>query len=72
MNEEQIIETARRNRLNQGLLVLASWCRSRAAGDHDIETTLTMLCKKADMLPWQIAKAGAVALQEFRDNQTQP
>jgi hypothetical protein len=69
MNEDQIIEAARRNRLNQGLLSLASWCQSRAAGDHDIETTLTMLREKAEKLPWRVAKAGADALEEFRDNQ---
>jgi len=72
MTEDQIIEAARRNRLNQGLLALASWCQSRAVGDHNIETTLTMLCNKAEILPWRVAKAGEYALEEFRDNQTQP
>jgi hypothetical protein len=72
MNEEQTIEAARRERLNQGLLSLASWCQSRAVGDHDIETTLTMLCKKAEILPWRVAKAGEYALEKFRDNKTQP
>jgi hypothetical protein len=72
MNEKELIETARRNRLNQGLLALASWCRSRAAGDHDIETTLTMLKSKAGALPWRVVKAGADALDEFIENQTQP
>jgi hypothetical protein len=72
MNEDQIIEAARRNRLNQGLLSLASWCQSRAAGNHEIDTTLTMLREKAEKLPWRVAKAGADALEKFRDNQTQP
>jgi hypothetical protein len=71
-NEDQTIKAARRERLNQGLLALASWCQSRAVGDHDIETTLTMLREKAEKLPWRVAKAGADALEEFRDNQTQP
>jgi hypothetical protein len=72
MNEEQIIEAARRNRLNQGLLALANWCQSRAMGNHEIDTTLTMLCKKAEILPWRVAKAGEYALEEFRDNQPKP
>jgi hypothetical protein len=72
MNEEQTIEAARRNRLNQGLMALASWCQSRAMGDHDIETTLKMLTTKVEKLPWRVVKAGADALEEFRDNQTQP
>jgi hypothetical protein len=70
MTEDQIIEAARRNRLNQGLLALASWCQSRAVDDHDIDTTLTMLCKKAEILPWRVSKAGEYALEEFRDSQT--
>jgi len=72
MNEDQIIEAARRERLNQGLRALASWCQSRAAGDHDIETTLTMLREKAEKLPWRVAKAGADALEKFRDDQPKP
>jgi hypothetical protein len=72
MNEDQIIEAARRNRLNQGLLSLASWCQSRAVGDHEIDTTLTMLREKAEKLPWRVAKAGADALEEFRDDQPKP
>jgi hypothetical protein len=72
MTEEQSIEAARRNRLNQGLMALASWCQSRATGDHDIETTLTMLHAKVKKLPWQLAKAGGDALEKFRDNQPKP
>jgi len=72
MTEDQIIEAARRNRLNQGLLSLASWCQSRAAGNHEIDTTIAMLHAKVKKLPWQIAKAGGDALEKFRDNQPKP
>jgi hypothetical protein len=78
MNEDQIIEAARRERLNQGLLSLASWCRAHAHAmsynntDRCTETTLDMLCLMIKKLPRQVAKAGEDALEKFRDNQTQP
>lgn len=37
----------RRDRLNQGLRTLATWCESRAMNEHDIATTLSMLERKA-------------------------
>ena len=47
-----------RTRLNQGLLTLSSWCQSRASFDHDIDTTLTMLIRKANELREAVKKAG--------------
>lgn len=44
------IEDAITQRLNQGLLVLASWCRSRAMLSHNERTTRTMLRRKVDEL----------------------
>jgi len=75
MNEEQIIEAARRDRLNQGLLSLASWCRAHAHAmdynntDRCTKTTLNMLRLMIEKLPRQVAKAGEDALEKFRDSQ---
>ena len=49
---------ARKERLDQGLRTLANWCLTRAMGDHDTETTLTMLEKKAAELRGKVMKAG--------------
>jgi len=62
MNERQIIAAAQRERLNHGLRTLASWCGSRALLEHDTETTLTMLEKKAAELRGKVMKAGWSAL----------
>ena len=43
----QIIADDQRERLNRGLRTLASWCASRAMLDHEPETTLALLEKKA-------------------------
>jgi hypothetical protein len=50
--------TARKERLNRGLRTLASWAQSRAMGEHDDETTLTMLERKAAELRDAVNKAG--------------
>ena len=50
--------TARKERLNRGLRTLASWAQSRAMGDHDDETTLTMLERKTAELRAAVNKAG--------------
>ena len=50
--------TARKERLNLGLRTLASWAQSRAMGEHDDETTLTMLERKTAELRSAVNKAG--------------
>lgn len=66
-SEEEI--AAPRVRLNQGLHTLAIWCQNRAMGDHDIDTTLTMLTRKADELR---AAVKATALREAKQPQVAP
>ena len=63
-SERQIIADAQRERLNHGLRTLASWCASRAIMEHDTETTLTMLEKKAAGLRGKCMKAGWSAIAE--------
>ena len=63
-SERQIIAEAQRERLNHGLRTLASWCASRAMMEHDTETTLTMLEKKAAELRGKVMKAGWAAIAE--------
>jgi hypothetical protein len=63
-SERQIIAEARRERLNHGLRTLASWCASRVTLEHDTETTLTMLEKKAAELRGKCMKAGWAAINE--------
>lgn len=62
--ERQIIADAHRERLNHGLRTMASWCASRTMLDHDTETTLTMLEKKATELRGKVMKAGWAAIAE--------
>lgn len=64
MTSRQIIAGAQRDRLNQGLRSLASWCESRASGEHDTETTLAMIEKKAAELRWKCLKSGWAAMEE--------
>lgn len=63
-SERQMIAEAQRERLNHGLRTLASWCSSRAMLEHDTETTLTMLEKKAVELRGKVMKAGWAAISE--------
>jgi hypothetical protein len=51
---------------------LSHWCAKRAEGEHDDDTTMTMLLKKVNELPHQINKAGWMALDEFnkQNNET--
>ena len=60
----QIIAEAQRDRLNQGLRALAVWCESRAGMEHNTETTLTMLEKKAAELRGKCLKSGWAAMEE--------
>jgi len=52
------IQGAKKDRLNAGLRSLAEWCSARANGEHDTDTTLTMLEKKATVLRGQVIAAG--------------
>jgi hypothetical protein len=63
--QNKILYTARRNRLNEGLHTLSQWCAKRAEGEYDDDTTMTMLLKKVNELPHQINQAGWMALDEF-------
>ena len=56
--DRQIITAAQRERLNHGLWALSSWCVSRTMQEHNFETTLTMLEKKASELRGKCMKAG--------------
>lgn len=58
---------ARKARLNQGLLTLASWAQSRATGEHDEGTTLTMLARKVGDLNQAVQKAGWHAVEQHEE-----
>lgn len=66
MTSRQIMAEAQRDRLNQGLRALASWCESRAGMEHNTETTLTMLEKKAAELRGKCLKSGWAAMEETK------
>lgn len=55
------VAEARQQRLNRGLLTLASWCKSRAMFHHNEKTTATMLRRKVDELFDAVDKAGWAA-----------
>lgn len=59
-----IAKAARKPVLKQRLLTLASWCQSRASGEHDDETTLTMLERKALEIRQNVNKAGWKAVAD--------
>ena len=52
------IQGAKKDRLNAGLRSIAIWCMDRANGQHDTDTTLTMLEKKAAALRGRVIAAG--------------
>jgi hypothetical protein len=70
--QDKILYTARHARLIEALHNLSHWCAKRAEGEHDDDTTITMLLKKVNELPHQINKAGWMALDEFnkQNNET--
>lgn len=57
------IRAAKKQRLNEGLSTLARWCDARVLGDHEDETTLTMLEKKATALRGRVISAGWVEIE---------
>jgi hypothetical protein len=61
------IERARIERLNRGLLTLASWCRSRTMFPHDEMTTQTMLRKKVEELVNAVDRAGWAESNKTQD-----
>ena len=62
---DSIIKAARHTRLIHGLYSISAWCASRADGEHDDETTMTMLQKKTSDLSHAIDKAGWNAASDF-------
>ena len=62
---DSIIKASRHTRLIQGLYSISAWCASRAAGEHDDETTMTMLQKKTSDLSHAIDRAGWNAASDF-------
>lgn len=63
------IKQARENRLREGLHSLAAWCKARAEGCHNADTTLTMLERKAKDLREAVNRAGhAAGAQRFLED----
>lgn len=54
--------SAKKDRLNAGLRSLAEWCIARADGEHDTDTTLTMLERKANVLRDRVIAAARVEI----------
>ena len=63
--ESDIIKSAQHERLNQGLETLSDWCKNRADGDYNIETTLSMLETMARQLRGRVVDAGLSAINEY-------
>ena len=61
MNNAKIY-AARKARLNRDLVIIGNWCIKRAEGNHDQDTTMTMLTKKLIKLQSDINKAGWAAM----------
>jgi hypothetical protein len=66
MGTRDTYKMARKERLNLGLQMLASWAQSRAMGEHDDETTLTLLERKIAKLRVAVNKAGRDAVAAVR------
>lgn len=62
MTDRQVIDNARKERLQKGLQSIADWCNNRTSSDYNSETTLTMLEKKASELRAKVDKAGHNAI----------
>lgn len=57
MTDRDIINNARQDEITKRLESLADWCRTRASCEHNVETTLTMLERKAATIRSKIDKA---------------
>lgn len=66
MTIDAAVEQARQERLREGLKNLAAWCEKRVEGNHDSDTTLTMLERKANGLRQSILKAGWKAANDYQ------
>jgi len=55
------ISDARRFRLKQALLALAVWAEARAGGNHNTETTISMLEHRIAQIRDQVDRAGWAA-----------
>lgn len=60
------------DRLNRGLRTLGQWCFERAAGEHNEETTLTMLIRKVGELEEAVLRSGWAASTEDPLSKTLP
>lgn len=58
------IPEARKAELNRRLEVLAQWAVARAQGDHDEDTTLTMLKRRVEQIEDGVNRAGWRAAAE--------
>ena len=61
MTEIATIQTARAERLKSALESLAHWAEKRAREEHNTETTLAMLRKRAVEIEGQVDRAGWAA-----------
>ena len=61
---DSVCQKARHERLIWGLITLSSWCSSRASGQHDDATTITMLERKTRELVISIDEAGWKAISD--------
>ena len=62
----QRIYAARRERLKSGLITLSEWCKRRAEGAHNEDTTMEMLRKKVESLKDAVNRAGWDASNQDR------
>jgi hypothetical protein len=62
---DHAVSAARLERLNQGLLALGSWCRSRAIMQANERTTMTVLRRKVDELTSAVDRAGWGATNNY-------
>ena len=54
----KLICDARKARLSEALQTLSKWCAKRSEGDHDEDTTLTMLKRKCSEIEDSVTRAG--------------
>jgi hypothetical protein len=66
----QIVEAAHRECLSRELEGLGAWCLSRAQGQHDVQTTLTLLERKTARVRERLLRAGWKALAKTSEQQS--
>lgn len=67
-SESAVLAAARAAELERRLKTLATWATARAMGNHDTETTLTMLEKRVGEIAHGVNRAGWRALDEYHAN----